>query len=863
MNVVPDKNMFVEDSVFVELKMEIQDFIENDINDDCLKDFKSQFQIMFNYLISSYINVSNTQRNINDTNEKITRNLRNKAELEKNIEEDQERILSQKNEFENLYLKIDNAKTEEVDKDKMIKGLNDEIIRLNQLKDKDNLVNFKPSELEHKEKLKAEEEDLEAKYELMFYNRQKLQKHLADLIEKKVESEKLSNNLDLEKDKFYLERTKLIEEYESKINNKSDIDKQFSMMKEENKLVKEKISKEEQEIKKLHDQILAINAKIDEIENANSKISKKIKNYLKTKPKLLKDINEAVNKADEINSQIVEYKNITLDLDKQIADLKKEKDEFEKTKKKFDQKIDELVMGAVKLNELRDITKSKIQDAEKLIDEEKIKYAALKEEMNKNQKKDNNEKKVLEAMTNQLASLHHESVFIENTIRRAMNEAVAIKKEIQMKENEKELIEAEKNMYAKQSSDAQMEFYQAKERLKNLNEAINDLKEKNVAAEQKLKQQKKIYEAVKADCNRFDKKFQEAKNEIKDISDDKSKKSQKYQFLKIELNYKQKVLSDLQNEFSIQETDLKNDEDTKKALKKDIEKIKISIETYQDSNNKLNKTISLSEHDYINQKKDFQVVFNERDFLGQQLIQRNNEIKSLYEKIQVLQGELVKMNKEYEAKLTEIESLKTNRDFLLEEFVKTENIIKNIFELKVTKIKQEKELLLTKNKLRSLEDQTKRHLNIHRWTKLEYSDPEKFELITQINSLQRRLIAKTEEVNNKEELIQEKEKLYIKLKGIVARQSGVDMVESLKNYQKIIKEENEKLKKMSKEVKHLSLTIRNYELEIKKLDEKILGLKNQFITNMKKNSNYGSNPNEDISEDRLGSTGMGMENDEN
>ena len=41
-------------------------------------------------------------------------------------------------------------------------------------------------------------------------------------------------------------------------------------------------------------------------------------------------------------------------------------------------------------------------------------------------------------------------------------------------------------------------------------------------------------------------------------------------------------------------------------------------------------------------------------------------------------------------------------------------------------------------------------MNIHRWTKLEYSDPEKFELISQINSLQKRLIAKTEEVNKKE-----------------------------------------------------------------------------------------------------------------
>ena len=194
------------------------------------------------------------------------------------------------------------------------------------------------------------------------------------------------------------------------------------------------------------------------------------------------------------------------------------------------------------------------------------------------------------------------------------------------------------------------------------------------------------------------------------------------------------------------------------------------------------------------------VVLSERDFLSEQLIQRNEEIKGLYEKIKSLQQEEVKMHQQYEKLLLEIESNRATRDYLIEEYEKTENIIKNIFDLKVVKIKLEKEVLIAKNKVRSLEDETKKHLNIHRWTKLEYSDPEKFELIQQINSLQRRLNAKTEEVAKKEEIIQEKEKLYIKLKHIVARQSGLDMEEPLSKYKAKIKEEGQRLKKLKEKI---------------------------------------------------------------
>lgn len=151
----------------------------------------------------------------------------------------------------------------------------------------------------------------------------------------------------------------------------------------------------------------------------------------------------------------------------------------------------------------------------------------------------------------------------------------------------------------------------------------------------------------------------------------------------------------------------------------DIKNLKTSIDKYRENNNNLKKMISTAEMEHQGQKKEYQIVVNERDFLAQQLIKRNEEINALYEKIKVLQQELLKMHHQYEKKLLEIEKLKGSRDFLLEEFVKTENIIKNIFELKVIKIKLEKELLTVKNKVKSLEDETKKPLNIHRWTKLE------------------------------------------------------------------------------------------------------------------------------------------------
>lgn len=96
-----------------------------------------------------------------------------------------------------------------------------------------------------------------------------------------------------------------------------------------------------------------------------------------------------------------------------------------------------------------------------------------------------------------------------------------------------------------------------------------------------------------------------------------------------------------------------------------------------------------------------------------------------------------------------------------------------------------RELLQERTKVKALSEELENPLNVHRWRKLEGSDPSTYEMIQKIQTLQKRLISKSEEVVEKDLLIQEREKLYVELKNILARQPGPEVAEQLNIYQVI------------------------------------------------------------------------------
>merc|ERR1712100_753038 len=140
-----------------------------------------------------------------------------------------------------------------------------------------------------------------------------------------------------------------------------------------------------------------------------------------------------------------------------------------------------------------------------------------------------------------------------------------------------------------------------------------------------------------------------------------------------------------------------------------------------------------------------------------------------------------------------------------------------------------KELLQEQSKCKALQEELENPMNVHRWRKLEGSDPATYEMIQKVKTLQKRLIAKTEEVVERDMLIQEKEKLYVQLKNILARQPGPEVAEQLAWYSQNLREKTKQMRSMSQELKHYHGQVSDLKDEIERYHKELESLKQQYF----------------------------------
>merc|ERR1712224_855738 len=222
-------------------------------------------------------------------------------------------------------------------------------------------------------------------------------------------------------------------------------------------------------------------------------------------------------------------------------------------------------------------------------------------------------------------------------------------------------------------------------------------------------------------------------------------------------------------------------------------------------------------------------VISERDILGTQLIRRNEELALLYEKIKIQQSTLQKGEIQFKERVDEIAAFKNNIRKLKRELHVARNQVVNIEALKKEIHHLNKELLQEQSKCKALQEELENPMNVHRWRKLEGSDPATYEMIQKVKMLQKRLIAKTEEVVEKDMLIQEKEKLYDQLKNILARQPGPEVAEQLAWYSQNLKEKTKQMRTMSQELKHYHGQVADLKDEIERYNKELEGMKQHFF----------------------------------
>ena len=309
---------------------------------------------------------------------------------------------------------------------------------------------------------------------------------------------------------------------------------------------------------------------------------------------------------------------------------------------------------------------------------------------------------------------------------------------------------------------------------------IFDSKKRITELERKLKEQQALYENVRADRNVYSKNLIESQDEITEMKRKLKIMGHQIEQLKEEIASKETAL--VKEHFEHSKIDKE-----KEALSIQISKLQQQYEESQQliqnkkaEENKLRHIIIEADTERMRQKKEYEAVVQERDILGTQLIRRNDELSLLYEKIKIQTSTLNKGEIQYRERLEDIRVLRLEIKRLRREKAILQTETQNVDSLRNEIFKLQRDVLREQTRVKVLEEELESPMNIHRWRKLAGSDPSTYELITKIQTLQKRLIGKTEEVVEKELVIQQKEKLYKDVKEVLQRQPGPEVVEELR-----------------------------------------------------------------------------------
>lgn len=328
--------------------------------------------------------------------------------------------------------------------------------------------------------------------------------------------------------------------------------------------------------------------------------------------------------------------------------------------------------------------------------------------------------------------------------------------------------------------------------------------------EVKLKSQQQLYERARSDRAHYSKNLIEAQDEIAELKKKSKIMSQQIEQLKEEIQMKEEGM--VKEHFEFQRADklkdyLQNELNEKNSL------IKQNLELSQQQEEEIKKlqgVLRRMDDDHLAQKKAYDQVVSQRDILGTQLIRRNDELALLYEKLRVQQSALQAGEAQYAARVEDIRVLKGHiRDLSRNELVH-KSFQPQFDEMRREVLKLQQALYDERLKVTALSEELENPLNVHRWRKLEGSDPSTLELIQKVQTLQKRLISKTEEVVEKSIIIKEKDKQYSELKTMLARQPGPEVAEQLSVYQQNMKQKTRQMKALASELNMYQAQVHEY-----------------------------------------------------
>ncbi|KAL3864718.1 hypothetical protein ACJMK2_006491 [Sinanodonta woodiana] len=822
----------IDDSAFEALEKDFQDVLQELMGDRSLERFRTEYEKLHKALKKSHESEKRLMQKCRELNAEIVANSAKVSTALKLSQEDQANIASLKKEIEKAWKMVDAAHEKETRARETIQSLKLEIANLSKLveqgagltigqehsvnellKIKEDLTKERDEQLSEIVKLRDQREQARVTEE----NLEKMRVEAEEKIQELNQEIQMKNN---EAQREARKRDKMDRELKQ---SKADLDAKsldIKTMQTQIARYKEDITKLEQQLK---EQRILNERAIKDADILNTRFQK-----------LQQDFENQLIHTDELAT---ENQNRASDLktkEDEVGQLKTETQRLNKLRETIQRKLRQVEELKTEVESQRETLKGQILGLERELEQAKkqaeIDKKAIDDLVREKEILNKNMVKAYTATQKQLhlVKLHEQSKKnLEQEIQNYKEEAQKQRKIIYQ-------LEKERDRYINEASDLTQKVLQHMEDVKVREMQIFDYKKKIAEADTKLKQQQNLYEAVRSDRNLYSKNLIESQDEIQEMKKKLKVMNHLTYQLKEEIQAKEAALV----KEHLEHQRVEKEKDTLKAELQKMKQLagenKAYIEAQEAEERKLLKIIAEADAERVRQKKELDQVISERDILGTQLVRRNDELALLYEKIKIQQSTLNKGEIQYNQRLEDIRVLKLEIKKLRREKGILQKSVANVEDLRREVYHIQRELLRERTRCKALEEELENPMNIHRWRKLEGSDPSTYEMIQKIHTLQKRLISKTEEVVEKELLIQEKEKLYLELKHILARQPGPEVAEQLSIYQQTLKEKTKQMKAMASELNMYESQVSEYKYEIERIARELQEVKKKYFMQKKK-----------------------------
>ncbi|NWT68504.1 CFA58 protein, partial [Prunella himalayana] len=819
---------YLEESAFEALEKDSQEFISVLNRDEALEKFRVEYEKLLAVMKKSRENEKHLMEKCRKLSAELVEKSSKVAVLTKLTHDDEETISSLKLELEKAWKMVDKVYEREQKTKETIDSLKKEISRLNNL-----MKERAGHEYNVEDLLRLQEEITEERDELLS-EVVKLRQSLAEITEQQQETEKAKNEaeqsvLQLQQD-IQLRQSEELREARKKEKMETELKNLLAEM--DNK---------QAEVQKLQQQI-----------QNNKEEQLKIENNLREQ----KTLNEKAGK--ELEQMKMKYQKLTQESEQQSAmldDVMKDMGQKTAQLKETEDEAAQMSLEISKLSKMRDVLQHKLRTAEEQKVDSEHEKSMLKNQIIRLEKELETGKKQAETDKRAIDGLVRERDMLNQSLIKATNATQKQIDLVKLHEQSKQNLESEIQNYKIEAQKQRKIIYQLEKERESFIKEMSELKEKvlnhmkdlemhqiqicNYEKEIqmqviKLKQQQNLCETLRSERTLYSKNLIEAKDEIAEMMMKLKTSTRQVDQLKEEIKEKETALEKVNVEFQQSEDERESMKAELLKMTKQAQEAKAYIENQEAEEKKLLKIIAEADVERVKQKREYDKVLCERHALGTQLIRRNDEVALLYEKIKIQQAILNRGESEYRQRAEDMRILKLEIKKLRREKGILGKSVANVQELRWEFNHMQKELLREQTRCKILEEELQKPLQVHRWRKLEASDPTTYELILKVHRLQKRLINKTGEVIEKEFLLQEKEKLYVELRHVLARQPGPEATEQLQQYRNILREKVKQIKVLSSELSMYETQNKEYKHEIERLNNELLEVKKKYLSQKRK-----------------------------